>query len=120
MKRRTPIRRENPERAAVLRAEAFGAQAELCRRSPCAIPSCGRSPPSDPAHHPSRGAGGLDRDTFPLCRAHHEEQHRVGVVTFARRHRVVLEELVAAMRARVAGGPLSPPGYDVPQGDLPF
>lgn len=40
---------------------------------------CGRIG-SDPAHIKSRGAGGDDVEwnLMPLCRAHHQEQHKVG------------------------------------------
>lgn len=121
--KRSRLRRRNPVRAAARLAECFGPQAALCRSSPCSVPGCRAGPPCDPAHHPSRGAGGLDADTFPLCRAHHAEQHQIGVASFARRYRIVLEELVLATRRRlpaVPSFPRSKPSYRVPRGDLPF
>lgn len=117
--KRSRVRRRNPERADRLRAAAFGRQAALCRTLPCAV--CGQGPPSDPAHHPSRGAGGKDRDTFPACRACHREQHDVGVRTFEARHGVDLAALVRATRDRLAAAHTWAPGtYRVPRGDLPF
>lgn len=85
LKRKTPLRKVNPKRRAKRKAEQFAAQAELCRRLPCA--ACGRPGPSDPAHVISRGAGGGDRgNVIPLCKSDprtgyvgcHEEQHRKG------------------------------------------
>jgi hypothetical protein len=69
--RNTPLRRHanvkprNPVRLAKRRKEQFGRQAALCRTLPCC--ACGAPPPSDPHHVRSRGAGGLDKDTAPLC-----------------------------------------------------
>ena len=50
--------------------------------------TCGAPPPSDPSHHPSRGAGGTFRDLFPQCRRCHSRMHQRGVDTFlAKIHR---------------------------------
>lgn len=85
LKRKTPLRKVNPKRRAKRKAEQFAAQAELCRRLPCA--ACGRPGPSDPAHVISRGAGGKDRgNVIPLCKSDpgtgyvgcHEDQHQRG------------------------------------------
>lgn len=58
------------------------------RELPCV--RCFAPPPSDPAHIRYGGSedkGGVaqkpgDNRVVPLCRRHHDEQHRVGEVTF--------------------------------------
>ena len=52
---------------------------------PCLI--CFRRP-ADPAHHVSRGAGGDDSEAnvAALCRAHHREQHRIGIESFEEKY----------------------------------
>lgn len=87
-KARKPLRQRNPARRARLLAEQFGAQAQRCRESACCV--CGAPPPSDPAHVRSRGAGGKDADTVPLCRSCHDEQHRVGIASFSEWHGIDL------------------------------
>lgn len=59
--------------------------AEIKKR-PCLVCSMG---PCDPAHHVSRGAGGDDTEAnvAPLCRAHHREQHDIGIETFTEKYR---------------------------------
>jgi hypothetical protein len=42
-----------------------------CRRQHCA--TCGASPPVDPSHFPTRGAGGDDFGVAPLCRRCHRK-----------------------------------------------
>lgn len=74
--KRTRLRARNPERMAKRRADAFGPQAELCRALRCCV--CGFPPPSDPEHVRTRGAGGKDRDTVPLCRSCHDLRHAKG------------------------------------------
>ncbi len=96
--KRTRMKRKNPERAAKALAEDFGPQAELCRLMGCLV--CGMSP-SDPDHHPTRGAGGKDRNTAPLCRRHHDERGARGVVTFQRRYLVDLTLATLILRAVV-------------------
>lgn len=36
----------------------------------------------EPYHVKTKGAGGSDRSTVPLCRKHHSECHQIGSVTF--------------------------------------
>ena len=43
------------------------------RGLPCAW--CDAPAPSDPHHYPTRGAGGGDHETVPLCRGCHERWH---------------------------------------------
>lgn len=111
--KRTPMKRVNKERKARRDAEAFGEQAELCRRIPCVVcwdelfgqptgahlddpeiitPGC-----SEPHHIPTRGAGGIDKDTVPLCRAHHQEWHDAGEQTFADKYGVDLRAVAASL-----------------------
>lgn len=40
------------------------------------------APESHGHHEPTRGAGGTDKDTLPLCAHHHHVRHVVGVVAF--------------------------------------
>lgn len=58
--------------------------------------ACGKEPPSDPAHVRSRGAGGPDEpwNLLPLCRNHHQEQHKRGWVTFSFRFPSVAFDLI--------------------------
>jgi hypothetical protein len=79
--RRSRIRAVNTERRKRLHDEDFSVQADLCRTLPCCV--CGAPKPSDPAHVRSRGAGGKDRDTVPMCRAHHQDQHDHGFSVLA-------------------------------------
>ena len=53
-----------------------------------------------PAHHPSRGAGGYDRDALPLETHVHDEQHRVGIETFCATYRLDWQAQVKLHRAR--------------------
>ena len=76
----------------------FGPQAQLARWLACC--ACGARP-CDPAHHPSRGAGGSDGDVVPLCRNCHAAQHAHGVVTFQQKKGVDLLLCSAIMRALV-------------------
>lgn len=54
------------------------------RSKPCSV--CQTSP-SDPHHLVSRGAGGSDYQTVPLCREHHSEYHQRGEAAFEERYR---------------------------------
>lgn len=82
MKRLVPLR-SRPQ------GPVEGPQAERCRGLPCLV--CGAAPPSDPAHVTTRGAGGGDRyNVVPLCREHHDEQHRNGIANFQEQHGVDL------------------------------
>ena len=89
--------RVNRERKARVNAACFGPQSRMCRLSPCCVPTCTKLPPTEPAHYLSRGAGGKDDATVPLCRSHHREQHDSGVLTFQARHNVILEVVAGRM-----------------------
>lgn len=130
LKRKTPLRRTgglkrvNKGRKARRDAEAFGEQAELCRSLPCVVClppgssdyyqgfaaaqiECelsggrGYGCQSDPHHIPTRGAGGVDKDTVPLCRVHHDEWHSTGEHTFAAKYDVDLRAVAAALHGEL-------------------
>jgi len=91
--RRTPIRRRNPERARRAWVRAYDSEAFVrwTRMRPCA--ACHRSP-CEVAHIlKSRAAGGRPWHCIPLCAECHREQHTIGVVTFAKRHGLDIENL---------------------------
>jgi hypothetical protein len=89
LERRTPIRKANSKRKASRFATAFGSRerVEAIKAMPCCV--CG-SRPSENAHIRSRAAGGTWQDIVPLCRAHHREQHDIGLATFQERHAINL------------------------------
>ena len=61
----------------------------------CCVRGC-TDGPIDFAHVKSRGAGGGSEHGISLCRAHHVEQHAIGIETFARKYDLDLLELAAA------------------------
>jgi hypothetical protein len=100
LSRRTAMRKVRHDRIRARRAAAFGPQAELCKQMRCL--ACGAWP-SDAHHHPSRAAGGKDRDCIPLCREHHMLVHAIGTREFYKRTRVDVVAEVQHMREIVAG-----------------
>jgi hypothetical protein len=82
LKRKSWIRRSNPDRKAKRYARDFGPLADYVRGLDCC--ACGAAGPSDPAHVRSRGAGGHAwtddgrGNIIPLCRACHGRQHAKG------------------------------------------
>jgi len=63
---------------------------DYVRKQPCLI--CGY--PSEAHHVKTKGAGGCDAWTVPLCRLHHSGCHHFGKDTFFERHGLdVYEEL---------------------------
>lgn len=99
------LRPVNQKRRAEALRLAFGEQADRCRSSRCLV--CGVGP-CDPHHEPPRSRGGVDGDTVPLCRRHHEERHRAGRGPFEKAHHVDLLEAAAWMRANHRGDPDCP------------
>lgn len=99
----TPIKPRNAKRAAARHAEAFAEQASLCRRRACLVPGC-RVRPCVPHHERSRGAGGNDSSTVPLCWPHHDEAHH-GQKTFEARYGLDLEHEAAKLAAELAARP---------------
>jgi len=60
------------------------------RRQPCLVDYVVAE-----AHHTtSRGAGGSDYRSIPLCLRHHKEAHRLGRVSFELKHRLDFREEV--------------------------
>jgi hypothetical protein len=101
LKQRTPLKRPSkpiarktavkkkrakPRRVAVLRDAAYRAWIRERRCIACA--ACGPKTmwhsTIDPAHTKNNGRGskGADSDCIPLCRYHHQDQHRVGWPAF--------------------------------------
>lgn len=99
---RTPMKKRNNKRAKRRRERDFGAKAEYIRSMPCC--ACGKDGPSDPHHHPSRGAGGTSADLVPLCFLCHREFHDAGADTFQARHEVDLTEKAATYEAMYVAG----------------
>lgn len=64
---------------------------DYIRSLPCCI--CGRI--AEAAHVRSRGAGGTDYQTVPLCHGHHMEQHTIGIKTFQARYAIDLQAAAA-------------------------
>jgi hypothetical protein len=111
-------------RAKRRRAEQFADQADLCRVLPCVV--CfrprrydrsfiasvlvGRSvgwftrEQSEPHHAKTRGAGGGDTDTVPLCRSHHRKFHDMGEQSFTERYGIDCREVAALIAAELRGG----------------
>jgi len=61
---------------------------EWVRQQKCAV--CLSSPPNDPHHLTSRGAGGSDRTAIPMCRECHRSYHDMGHSSFESRRNVDL------------------------------
>lgn len=59
---------------------------EEVKALPCCV--CGTRNRVDPAHVATFGARGLDEAwaMVPLCRSHHEDQHRLGWIQFCKNH----------------------------------
>lgn len=96
------INRRNPKRLRRLREAAFGEQAARCEKSRCPACLTGRLDESVGgrivAHHEhSRGAGGKDDATVPLCWSHHALRHSRGP-SFWTIVGVDISELLAFMR----------------------
>lgn len=71
------------------------------RTLPCCV--CGRTRGVEAAHASgSRGMGQKcsDLDTMPLCRLHHEEQHRIGWPRFIQVYELDVPAILAELRER--------------------
>jgi hypothetical protein len=90
-----------PKRATRWRSQAH---CNFVRGHGCCVPEC----PDRPIEvaHVRRGSGaGVgqrpdDFYTISLCREHHAEQHRMGEVSFERRHRINMAELATEFAAQ--------------------
>ena len=98
---RVRLRQVNHKRLKKRRATQFGPQAAWCRRAPCC--GCGWIPgkvDNDPSHVKTRGAGGLDRDTVPMCRKCHDRMGQIGVLSWQREVGVSLAAVLLVLRRR--------------------
>jgi hypothetical protein len=123
LQRRTPIQRRsrvkrfNAERMGKRRVQCFGEQAQLCRRLPCCVcrrkywamtvstfitcPNVQADDMCHAHHEPPRSCGGKDRDTVPLCFAHHHERHSIGRQEFEKKHNTNLRGIAAALHEQI-------------------
>jgi hypothetical protein len=114
-----------PTRARRRRAQQFGSQAELCRKTGCCVctailsvcktrgevmaeakrlDAAGCRPLSARAHHePPRGRDNNsgDENTVPLCDGHHTERHNMPAADFWGRYGLDPEQIKARLRAQV-------------------
>jgi hypothetical protein len=95
--RRTPIKARNAKRGGHRFPkrvdEAFR---DWIRSLPCCLRGCITRTRVECAHVKTRGAGGEDvGNCVPLCRAHHEHQHLIGIKSFQAFHHVDLKDLAA-------------------------
>jgi hypothetical protein len=81
---------------------------EVARRLRCAVPQCGRR--SVPHHVRTKGRQGQvdPGNVAPLCWHHHEEGHRIGWRTFAKKYRVCLPGEALLVLARMLRHPPPP------------
>ena len=100
LRRKTPLRQVNPQRAAKRRREAFGRRAVVVRTLRCLV-GAGCEGAVEAAHVRSRGAGGDRRDLIPLCSRHHREQHACGIKTFSARYGLDLQAEAARLADRM-------------------
>lgn len=122
-RRSKPMPARNSKRHRRRKAEQDGAQAALVRCLPCAV--CFRPRRYDEeflrnvrvgrqggwwltekseAHHcPTKGAGGKDKDTMPLCTKHHRHFHNMGEKSFSERYGIDCREVAAMIAAELEG-----------------
>lgn len=93
LRRKTPMKKVNPERRARERERAYGPpeRREWIQRQPCSVPGC-TNRPSVNAHVDREGdPSGMGRkgdytQIIPLCQPHHAEYHRIGQRSFNDRY----------------------------------
>lgn len=103
---RLKAKRSKPRRVSVLRDRAYLDLLGQCRCVACSVAKlCYRDRlcasglmPIDPAHGPVAGARmkGPDNEAIPLCRDHHDEQHRIGWAAFETKYGFSREKEAAA------------------------
>ena len=101
--RRSPLKSANSARRRKMHDRNFGDRAEHIRAMPCLI-NDGCSGQIVAAHAKARGMGGCNssrRSLVPLCWGHHEEQHQIGVATFAQRYALDLERSADEIASRL-------------------
>lgn len=87
---RTGVNPVNKERKATLREKQYGDEAFVMwlHRLECAIPGC-HNRDVEAAHvGRSRAAGGTWQDVAPVCKAHHSEQHTLGILSWEQKYAV--------------------------------
>lgn len=120
MRQRKPLPKVNRARLKKRRATQFGPQAKACRLLPCCVctsravfwhavkvlaanPDADWPRVSDPHHEKTRGAGGLDEHTIPLCRDHHIERGAATREDFERRHGGIdLRRIASSLKGALA------------------
>jgi hypothetical protein len=68
----------------------------------CCVPNCSTPWPVQAHHETSKGAGGSDRTSVPLCHNHHvglDGIHNIGALHFQKKFNVRLETVVERMNA---------------------
>lgn len=55
-----------------------------------------------PHHTITKGAGGSDYDTVPLCAFHHMQCHTIGRDTFQRKHGISFKKSIALLKLKYA------------------
>lgn len=105
MSRGKPIRKRNPrtggKRFPKRRDEAYR---DWIRTLPCCLTGCVTRSRVECAHVRSRGAGGDDvGNCVPLCRSHHDWQHRDGIKSFQAHFHVDLAAIAADLATRYPG-----------------
>ena len=110
--KRSPVRKKRKTaRRGPMRSKAYlwflkiDCRCVACVRLALADPTCSfqllmqhRQHLIDPAHGPvnGRGSKGPDNEAIPLCRYHHEEQHRLGWPAFESKYGFSREKEAAA------------------------
>lgn len=94
-------KRKKPVRSGIQRApqREFQRHRSFVRKHQCCVPGCDDGP-IEVMHvrHASTAGTGLkppDWETVSGCRAHHNEQHRIGVESFEKKYAISLDDLAA-------------------------
>lgn len=78
---------------------------QYVRGHECAVPGCRSGDPIEAAHVRVGTDGGTglkpsDKWAIPLCRSHHEEQHRIGEPHFETRHKLNMKAIAQGLWTR--------------------
>lgn len=94
LQNRKPIKAWNEERQRRLFEKQFHSEDFVAwvHRHACSIPGCDRGP-IECAHAVTCGSGGTWADVLPLCKAHHREQHDIGIQTFSAKYGIDMPAL---------------------------
>lgn len=96
--------RRKPRRVSVARDRAYLSFLKSEGRCFIGILAGGCEGPLDPAHGPVNGISskGADDQCIPLCRKHHNEQHRLGWVNFQLKYGFIRDKEVTVWQALYA------------------